>query len=90
MRLDAHAISTGDGAIALLDSAGLPLRSLGTGSSRLLIAGLQQMATGAVTMALVDEVESGLDPRCLLRFLDSMCAKDPKQPLQVFITKHSP
>ena len=88
--LDAHAVSIGDGAIALHDSVGIPLRSLGTGSSRLLVAGLQRMAAGAATIALVGEVEYGLEPHRLLRFLDSMGAKDTKQPLQVFIITHSP
>lgn len=88
--LDAHAVSIGDGAIALHDSAGIPLRSLGTGSSRLLVAGLQRMAADAATIALVDEIEYGLEPHRLVRFLDSMGAKDPEQPLQVFITTHSP
>ncbi|MGA3797727.1 ATP-dependent nuclease [Pseudomonas fluorescens] len=88
--LDAHAVSVGDGAIALHDSAGIPLRSLGTGSSRLLVAGLQRMAADAASIALVDEVEYGLEPHRLIRFLDSLGAKDPQQPLQVFITTHSP
>ncbi|MFI7864421.1 ATP-dependent nuclease [Ectopseudomonas khazarica] len=88
--LDAHAVSVGDGAIALHDSAGIPLRSLGTGSSRLLVAGLQRMAADAASIALVDEVEYGLEPHRLIRFLDSLGAKDTQQPLQVFITTHSP
>jgi putative ATP-dependent endonuclease of OLD family len=33
--LDAHSVSIGDGAISLHDATGVPLRSLGTGSSRL-------------------------------------------------------
>lgn len=88
--LDAHAVSIGDGAIALHDSAGIPLRSLGTGSSRLLVAGLQRMAADAASIALVNEVEYGLEPHRLIRFLDSLGAKDAQQPLQVFITTHSP
>lgn len=88
--LDTHAVSVGDGAIALHDSAGIPLRSLGTGSSRLLVAGLQRMAADAASIALVDEVEYGLEPHRLIRFLDSLGAKDAQQPLQVFITTHSP
>lgn len=39
--LDAHSVSIGEGAIALHSETGIPLRSLGTGSSRLLVAGLQ-------------------------------------------------
>lgn len=88
--LDAHSVSIGDGAIALHNAAGIPLRSLGTGSSRLLIAGLQRMAAGAATIALVDEVEYGLEPHRLARLLDSLGAKEAGYPLQVFMTSHSP
>jgi putative ATP-dependent endonuclease of OLD family len=88
--LDAHSVSIGDGAIALHNEAGIPLRSLGTGSSRLLIAGLQRMAAEAATIALVDEVEHGLEPHRLVRFLDSLGAKDDSLPMQVFMTTHSP
>lgn len=88
--LDAHVVSIGDGAIALHNAAGIPLRSLGTGSSRLLVAGLQRQAAQAATIALVDEVEYGLEPHRLKRLLDSLGAKDPVIPLQVFMTTHSP
>lgn len=88
--LDAHSVSIGDGAIALHDAAGIPLRSLGTGSARLLVAGLQRAAAAAATVALVDEVEYGLEPHRLMRLLDSLGAKDATQPLQVFMTTHSP
>lgn len=88
--LDAHSVSIGDGAIALHDADGIPLRSLGTGSSRLLVAGLQRRAAQAASIALVDEVEFGLEPHRLIRFLDSMGAKESVPPLQVFVTTHSP
>ncbi|TRZ70474.1 MAG: ATP-dependent endonuclease [Rhodocyclaceae bacterium] len=88
--LDAHSVSIGDGAIALHNEIGVPLRSLGTGSARLLIAGLQRMAAETATIALVDEVEYGLEPHRLSRLLDSLGAKDPTLPLQVFMTSHSP
>jgi len=88
--LDAHSVSIGDGAIALHSGTGIPLRSLGTGSSRLLIAGLQRVAAEAATIALVDEVEYGLEPHRLIRLLDSLGASDPGEPLQVFLTTHSP
>lgn len=88
--LDAHSVSIGDGAIALHNEAGVPLRSLGTGSTRLLIAGLQRMAAESATIALVDEVEYGLEPHRVARLLDSLGAKDPAFPLQVFMTSHSP
>lgn len=88
--LDAHSVSIGDGAIALHNEAGVPLRSLGTGSARLLVAGLQRMAAESATIALVDEVEYGLEPHRVARLLDSLGAKDPVFPLQVFMTSHSP
>jgi len=88
--LDAHSVSIGDGAIALHNEIGVPLRSLGTGSARLLISGLQRMAAESATIALVDEVEYGLEPHRLARLLDSLGAKDANVPLQVFMTSHSP
>ncbi|RDB43410.1 ATP-dependent endonuclease [Halomonas sp. DQ26W] len=88
--LDAHSVSIGDSAIALHSEAGIPLRSLGTGSGRLLVAGLQRAAAAAATVALVDEVEYGLEPHRLMRLLDSLGAKDAAEPLQVFMTTHSP
>ncbi|HAR04090.1 MAG TPA: ATP-dependent endonuclease [Pseudomonas sp.] len=88
--LDAHAVSIGDGAIALHDQAGVPLHALGTGSARLLTAGLQRAAAQASTIALVDEVEYGLEPHRLKRLLDSLGAKEANAPLQVFLTTHSP
>lgn len=88
--LDAHSVSIGDGAIALHNSDGVPLRSLGTGSSRLLIAGLQRRAAESATIALVDEVEYGLEPHRLARLLDALGAKEFDPPLQIFMTSHSP
>lgn len=88
--LDAHAVSIGDGAIALHDEQGVPLRSLGTGSSRLLVSGLQRAAAQRASIALVDEVEYGLEPHRLIRLLDSLGAKESINPLQAFLTTHSP
>jgi hypothetical protein len=89
--LDAHSVSIGDGAVALHDEAGIPLRSLGTGSARLLVAGLQRAAAqGGSGIVLVDEVETGLEPHRLQRLLVSLGAKEAVPPLQVFMTTHSP
>lgn len=88
--LDAHSVSIGDGAIALHSQTGIPLRSLGTGSSRLLVAGLQREAADAAAIALVDEVEYGLEPHRVIRLLDSLGAKEEEPVLQVFMTSHSP
>jgi putative ATP-dependent endonuclease of OLD family len=88
--LDAHSVSISDGAISLHDDNGVPLRSLGTGSARLLIAGLQRMAAETATIVLIDEVEYGLEPHRLARLIDSLGSKDAEPPLQVFMTSHSP
>lgn len=88
--LDAHSVSFGDGAISLHSEGGIPLRSMGTGSTRLLIAGLHRAASETASIVLVDEVEHGLEPHRINRLLDSMGAKDKKEPLQVFMTTHSP
>ncbi len=88
--LDAHSVSIGDGGVALHNAAGIPLRSLGTGSSRLLVAGLQREAADSASIALIDEVEHGLEPHRLARLLDSLGAKDAAPTLQVFMTSHSP
>ncbi|AAP85903.1 ATPase AAA-type core domain-containing protein (plasmid) [Cupriavidus necator H16] len=88
--LDAHAISVTGGAIALHDAAGVPLRSLGLGSGRLLVAGLQRAAAMETSVVLVDEIETGLEPHRIYRLLVTLGAKEPAPPLQVFLTTHSP
>lgn len=88
--LDAHSVSIGDGAISLHNENGVPLRSLGTGSARLLIAGLQRAAATTASIVLVDELEYGLEPHRLTRLLGSLGAKENAPPLQVFMTTHSP
>lgn len=88
--LDSHSVSIGEGAIALHSDTGIPLRSLGTGSARLLVTGLQRAASTSAPIALVDEVEYGLEPHRLMRLLDSLGAKDATTPLQAFLTTHSP
>lgn len=88
--LDAHAVSINDGAIALHSQLGIPLRSLGTGSTRLLIAGLQRAAAETASIVLMDEIEYGLEPHRLMRLLDSLGAKTEPPPLQVVMSTHSP
>jgi predicted ATPase len=88
--LDAHSVSFSGGTIALHNEAGVPLRGLGTGSTRLLIAGLQRQAASDASLLLVDEVEHGLEPHRIIRFLSSLGAKELEPPLQVFMTTHSP
>lgn len=88
--LDAHAVSFSGGAIALHNEAGVPLRSMGTGSARLLVAGLQRKAAKQATVILVDEVEHGLEPHRIIRLLQSIGSKETPPPLQAFLTTHSP
>lgn len=88
--LDAHSVSFVGGTISLHDAGGVPLRGLGIGSTRLLIAGLQRKASDKSSIILVDELEHGLEPHRIIRLLGSLGAKDKHQPLQVFATTHSP
>ena len=88
--LDAHAASFNEGAISLHSQKGVPLRRLGTGSGRLLLAGLHKAAAGSSNLLLVDEVELGLEPHRLTRLLHSLGSKDKEKQLQVFMTTHSP
>lgn len=88
--LDAHSVSFNGGVISLHDEDGIPLRSLGTGSTRLLIAGLQRKAAAQASIILIDELEYGLEPHRIIRLLGSLGAKEKSPPLQVFMTTHSP
>ncbi|MDH0212825.1 ATP-binding protein [Stutzerimonas stutzeri] len=88
--LDSHSVSFGGGTISLHNESGIPLRSLGVGSTRLLVAGLQRKAAGQASIVLSDELEYGLEPHRIARFLGSLGAKEAAAPLQVFLTTHSP
>lgn len=87
--LDVRGVSFSGGAISLHDDRNVSLKNLGTGSSRLLVTGLQnQVRTSSVT--LIDEVEHGLEPYRILRLLDELGAKSDDPSTQVFMTTHSP
>jgi len=88
--LDAHSVSFSGGTISLHDKDGIPLRGLGIGSTRLLIAGLQRKAVAQSAITLIDELEHGLEPHRIIRLLGSLGAKEKEPPLQVFMTTHSP
>jgi predicted ATPase len=87
--LDAHSVSFSGGTISLHDEDGVPLRGLGIGSARLLIAGLQRKAAAQSSIILIDELEHGLEPHRIIRLLGSLGAKETPPPLQVFMTTHS-
>ncbi len=88
--LDTHSVNFSGGTISLHNEDGVPLRGLGVGSTRLLIAGLQRRASKNSPLLLVDEVEYGLEPHRIIRFLGSLGAKEAEPPFQVFMTTHSP
>jgi putative ATP-dependent endonuclease of the OLD family len=88
--LDAHSVSFNGGTIALHDNDGIPLRALGVGSTRLLVAGLQRKAASSTTAVLADELEYGLEPHRIAHFLVSLGCKEVNPPLQAFVTSHSP
>jgi len=88
--LDAHSVSVSAGTISLHNADGIPMKAMGTGSTRLLIAGLQKEAAAGSAIVLVDEVEHGLEPHRIIQFLNALGAKDPEKSLQVFMTSHSP
>lgn len=87
--LDVNGISLSNGAISLHNSDNTPLRQLGTGSSRLLISGLQKAASRSKVI-IVDEAEYGLEPYRITRLLNELGSKDAEPTQQVFITTHSP
>lgn len=88
--LDAHAASLTAGAISLHDGTGVPLRNLGLGSSRLMVAGLHAEAASASPIVLADEVEHGLKPYRLIRLLHVLGAKASEPRQQILLTTHSP
>lgn len=90
--LDVQGVSITAGGISLHDGK-LPLRRLGTGSSRLIVSALQHDA-GSTHIALIDEIEHGLEPHRiarLLKYLKSPTTSEAKVlPSQIFMTTHSP
>lgn len=87
--LDVNGVSLSNSAISLHNSDNTPLRMLGTGSSRLLVSGLQK-AVGSPGIILVDEAEYGLEPYRISRLLHQLGSRDIEPSEQVFITTHSP
>jgi putative ATP-dependent endonuclease of OLD family len=88
--LDANSVKFGAGAIALHDAHNVPLSSLGTGSKRLLVAGLARKVASSASIVLVDEFETGLEPHRIRTLLNTLGAKDAGTTQQVFATTHSP
>lgn len=92
-QLDIHSVNINMGGISLHDG-NLPLRCLGTGSSRLLASAMQKEACGSKQIALFDEVEYGLEPHRVVRLLRHLknCSEGGMAGAegQTFLTSHSP
>lgn len=88
--LDAGSVKFGTGAISLHGANNVPLASLGTGSKRLLVAGMAKAATSSASIALVDEIETGLEPHRIRSLLNELGTKSRNIRQQVFTTTHSP
>lgn len=74
-------------ALALYEDI-IPLSSYGLGSRRLASLAVQQLAAGSRSVALVDELESGLEPHRAVRLLHYLLADHDYS--QVIVTTHSP
>ncbi|MBK5071550.1 AAA family ATPase [Budviciaceae bacterium CWB-B4] len=87
--LDVNSVSLSNGAIALHNEDNTPLKQLGTGSTRLLISGLQKAASKS-SILIIDEAEYGLEPYRITRLLNELGSKESNPDKQVFLTTHSP
>ncbi|WP_038953988.1 MULTISPECIES: AAA family ATPase [Bradyrhizobium] len=79
--LDVQAMGLSGGGISLHDGD-LPLRRLGVGSSRLFTAALQDYARAKASVALIDEIEHGLEPHRISRLLREL-KKENVEPLEI-------
>ncbi|MFA0810864.1 ATP-dependent nuclease [Microbulbifer epialgicus] len=87
--LDVNGVSLNNGAVSLHNFDSTPLRQLGTGSTRLLVSGIQY-ETSKSNIMLIDEAEHGLEPFRITKLLNNLGAKAGTPQGQVFITTHSP
>ncbi|MEK6418271.1 MAG: AAA family ATPase [Burkholderia gladioli] len=85
--LDHTSFSTNASGVALHDG-NIPLRCMGTGSSRLAVAALQSADSSGQHLFLVDELEFGLEPH-RISLLMSHLRKRVEESGQAFITTHS-
>lgn len=88
--LDTLSVSIGAGSVALYDGQ-VPLRRAGLGTRRLLAIGMQRECARCGGLALIDEVELGLEPyriRHLLRVLRSQSGDAGTN--HVIMTTHAP
>lgn len=84
--LDTSRSSMGAG-LALYEGV-IPLASFGLGSRRLASLAVQQLASGERSVAVIDELEEGLEPHRAVRLLQYL--RDDDAYSQVLVTTHSP
>lgn len=84
-KIDVQRQSMTAGAISLHEN-NVPLRNKGTGSKRLVAAAMQMKLHGGKSIALVDELEMGLEPHRIRGMIQRL--KGTGQ--QLFTTTHSP
>lgn len=90
--LDTKAVSIGAGTISLHEGK-IPLRGYGEGTKRLTSLAIQQSAVGVKPIALIDEIEYGLEPHRVRQLLKILCGNlTPEDNVsgQVMMTTHSP
>lgn len=87
IRAGLDASRSGMGANLALYEGVVPLMAYGLGSRRLVSLAVQQMAACERAIAVIDELESGLEPHRAVRLLNYLDS-DPYS--QVFVTTHSP
>jgi len=83
--VDPRQLNVGSGSLNLSQADGIPARSAGLGSRRLLALAIQREAAGQSVVMLVDEVEHGLEPHRLRHLLRELRASGQ----QVLLTTHS-
>lgn len=84
--LDTSRSSMGAG-LALYEDV-IPLTSYGLGSRRLASFAVQQLGAGSRSVAVVDEIEDGLEPHRAVRLLNYLLSHEDYS--QVIVTTHSP
>jgi putative ATP-dependent endonuclease of the OLD family len=90
--LDTKAVSIGAGTISLHEGK-IPLRGYGMGTKRLTSLAIQQSGVGLNPIALIDEIEHGLEPHRVRQLLKKLCSNmtsGGNECGQVMMTTHSP
>ena len=83
--IDARSLNVGSGSLGLNQADGVPVRSAGLGSRRLLALAIQKQTLNSSVVTLVDEIEHGLEPHRLRHLLNKL----RRDKFQVLMTSHS-